>query len=114
MKNWFEKTLGKENVTEEIADKEVYSTDASRIKGSARIVCWVENDKQIHQIILFAKRNKVGLVARGGGSNLVGSAVPDNSVVVDFSRMNKILKKGNDYAIVQPGITIDSTRPLAT
>lgn len=107
MKNFFEKVVGKENVTEEIADKEVYSTDASRIKGSARLIVWVENDKQIHQIVLFAKRNKINLVARGGGTNLVGSAVPDNSVVVDFSRMNKILQIGTDYAIVEPGIIID-------
>ncbi len=110
MKNWFEKIVGAENVSEEIVDKEVYSTDASRIKsaGGTRIVCFVETDKQIHQIILFAKRNKIDIVARGGGSNLVGSAVPDNSIVIDFSKMNKILKVGKDCAIVQPGITIDS------
>ena len=110
MKIWFEKLLGAENVSEEIADKEVYSTDASRVKGvgGARLVCWVETEKQVHQIILFAKRNKIGIVARGGGTNLVGSAVPDNSVVIDFSKMNKILKVGKDFAIVQPGITIDS------
>ncbi len=107
MKNWFEKVVGKENVTEEIADKEVYGTDASRIKGSARIIAWVENEKQVHQIVLFSKRNKLNLVARGGGTNLVGSTVPDNSVVVDFSRMNKILQVGKDYAIVEPGIIID-------
>ena len=107
MKNFFEKVVGSENVTEEIADKEVYGSDASRIKGSARIVVWVENAKQVHKIVLFAKRNKVNIVARGAGSNLVGSAVPDNSIVIDFSKMNKILQVGKDYAIVQPGIIID-------
>ena len=107
MKNWFENLVGKDNVSEEISDKEIYSTDASRIKGNTRIVVYVENDKQIHKIILFAKRNKAGIVARGGGTNLVGSTVPDNSIVVDFSRMNKILEKSGNYAIVQPGITID-------
>ena len=63
MKNWFENLVGKENVSEEISDKEIYSTDASRIKGNTRIVVYVENDKQIHKIILFAKRNKAGIVA---------------------------------------------------
>ena len=107
MKNWFEKTVGKENVSEEISDKEVYGTDSSRIKGNARLVVWVENAKQIHQIILFAKRNKIDLVARGGGTNLVGGCVPENSVVIDFSKMNKILEVGRDFAVVEPGIIVD-------
>lgn len=107
MKDFFETVVGKENISEEIGDKEVYSTDASGIQGRTRLVVWIENPKQAHQIILYAKRTKMNIVARGGGSNLVGGVVPNNSIVMDFSRMNKVLEKDKEYVIVEPGITVD-------
>lgn len=107
MIDFFIRTVGKENVSEEKADLEVYATDASRINGVARLVIWPENAKQIHQIILFAKRANLNLIFRGGGTNLVGATVPKNSVVIDMSKMNRILDVGRDFIIVEPGITVD-------
>ena len=34
---WFERLVGKENISDEIIDLEVYSTDASKIKGKTDI-----------------------------------------------------------------------------
>lgn len=107
MIDFFTRTLGKENVSEEKADLEVYATDSSRINGTARLVLWPENAKQVHQVILFAKRANLNLIFRGGGTNLVGSTVPQNSVVIDMSKMNRILDVGKDFIVVEPGITVD-------
>ncbi len=106
MIDFFRRTLGKENVSEEKADLEVYATDSSRINGVTRLVVWPENAKQIHQIILFAKRANLNLIFRGAGTNMVGAVVPRNSVVIDMGKMNKILDVGKDYIVVEPGINV--------
>lgn len=103
----FEKIVGKENVSEERADKEVYAVDSSRINGNTNLVIWPTEAKQIHQIILFAKRVKLNLIPRGGGTNLVGSTIPNNAIVMDLSKMNKILEIGSNYIVVEPGVIVD-------
>ncbi|MEK6952934.1 MAG: FAD-binding oxidoreductase [Nanoarchaeota archaeon] len=104
---WFENLVGKENVSDEIVDREVYSTDASQIKGRCDKVIWATEVKHLHQIVLYAKRNKLNLIPRGAGTNLVGSCVPDNSVVIDFSKMNKIIALTSNYVVVEPGVVLD-------
>ncbi|MBI2499693.1 FAD-binding oxidoreductase [Candidatus Woesearchaeota archaeon] len=104
---WFENLVGKENVSDEIVDREVYSTDASQIKGKCDKVVWATEVKHLHQIVLYAKRNKLDLIPRGAGTNLVGSCVPDNSVVIDFSKMNKIIALTSNYVVVEPGVILD-------
>ena len=104
---WFEKLVGPENVSDEIVDREVYSTDGSQIKGKTDKVVWVTDAKQINQIIHYCRRHKKHVVARGAGTNLVGGTVPFDSVVLDFSRMNKIEQIGRDYVVVEPGVVLD-------
>jgi len=104
---WFENLVGKENVSDEIVDREVYSTDASQIKGKCDKIIWATEVKHLHQIVLYAKRNKLDLIARGAGTNLVGSCVPDNSIVIDFSKMNKIIALTSNYVVVEPGVILD-------
>ncbi len=111
MNTWFEKLVGKENISDEIIDIEVYSTDGSQIKGKANKVIWVENEKQVHQIVLYARRNKMDVVARGAGTSLVGGVVPFNSIVIDLTKMNK-MTIGKDHAIVEPGVILDDLNSM--
>lgn len=105
---WFENLVGKENVSDEIVDREVYSTDGSGIKGRCDKVIWATGEiKHLHQIVLYAKRNKLDIVSRGAGTNLSGCCVPDNSIVIDFSKMNKILALTSNYVVVEPGVVLD-------
>jgi FAD/FMN-containing dehydrogenase len=103
------KILEKENISTNKLDRLAYSTDASQVSGNAVAVIWPENKQQIQKIIRYVVKNKLNLVPRGAGTGLAGAAVPQDSVVLDFSRMNKILeiniKKG--YCIVQPGVVLD-------
>ncbi|MEK6826574.1 MAG: FAD-binding oxidoreductase [Nanoarchaeota archaeon] len=104
---WFEKLVGKENISDEIIDREIYSTDGSQIKGRADKVIWVTDVKQVHQIVLYARRHEKPITARGAGTNLVGATVPFDALVVDFTKMNKIEAIGKDYVVVQPGVVCD-------
>ena len=109
MISWFERVVGKENVSEEEVDRLAYSTDASQFKGNTKLVVWPRSAAEVHKIILFAKRNKTRLVIRGAGSGLVGGCVPESEVVVDLSRLNRILKI-NEYErsfIVESGVVLN-------
>lgn len=82
-----------------------YSTDASMIEGKAFSVIFPKSAQEISQII----RNSAGITIRGGGSGLVGGAVPQNCVVVDLSKMNKILNFDREKVIVEveAGVLLD-------
>ena len=82
-----------------------YSTDASMIPGNATGVLFPKSAEEISRII----RGGSNFVVRGGGTGLVGGAVPLNSVVLDLSKMNKIINLDRDKKIVEvePGIILD-------
>ena len=96
----------KSQASQEDIDKIAYSSDASNLKGKPYMVVWPENKKDIHTIILYAKRNRLTIVPRGAATNLVGGTVPTDSIVLDFSKMDKFEIRG-DQAIVQPGVVLD-------
>ena len=91
------------------AEKEAllaYNSDASQVRGTALAVVWPESRGDVQGIVEFALKHKIDIVARGAATRLAGAAVPQNSIVVDLSRMNKIIEinKREKYAIVEPGI----------
>lgn len=99
-------SLGSENVSQKEVDRIAYSSDASRIRGEADTIVWPRTAEDIRQVISYAKRHKLNVVPRGAGTGLAGGAVPQNSVVIDFSNMDKFAVK-NGVAVVQPGVVLD-------
>jgi len=58
-------------------------------------------------VVTFLYHEGISYVARGSGTNLSGGTVPlNNGVVIEFSRMNKILEIDleNERALVEPGV----------
>lgn len=108
------KLLTETNISEKEIDKLAYSTDSSALEGSASLILWPTTREQVHQIILYAKRNKRDLIARGSGTNLTGSTIPNNSIIMDLSKMNRILEasKSSLYVIVQPGVILYNLNKL--
>lgn len=100
--------VGEENYADSNTDKLAYSTDASRIEGNATAIVYPRTAEQVRQLIRYADRTGLDLVARGAGTGLAGGAVPRNSVIVDFSRMRRIKKidarKMN--VVVEPGVVL--------
>ena len=99
--------VGKENVLWKDVDLTVYSYDAGLGKGKADLVAFVDNSDQVAQIVSVLYKEGISYVARGSGTNLTGGTVPlEGGVVIEFSRMNRILEIDieNERVVVEPGI----------
>ena len=108
IKNHLEAIFGKEDVISDDSFLLAYSTDASQIPGSAKYVVFPHETDQIRRLILFASRYQIGLVPRGGGTGLVGGAVPNDDIVVDLSKMIRVsnFDKNNKIIWVEPGVIL--------
>ncbi len=102
-----QRIVGKENVLWKDVDLAVYGYDAGLVKGKADLVAFVDNSDQVAQIVSLLCKEGISYVARGSGTNLTGGTVPlDGGVVIEFSRMNRILEIDieNERVVVEPGI----------
>ncbi len=105
--------LPHQNVLSGIEERYTYSFDASESQSAnskiADAVVFVENIKQIQEIVRIANKYKTPIICRGAGTNTVGSCIPVNGgIILNFSKMNKILELNpqNMTIKVQPGITV--------
>jgi len=67
------------------------------------------NTKEVSKIIRFADKNRVPVFPRGGGTGLVGGAVPTrDGIVISLERMIKVeIDKDNLMADAQAGVTLE-------
>lgn len=99
--------VGSENVTTSHVDCLAYSRDMSIHAGVPQAIVFVDNTEQVSEIAKLANQEKIPVVARGTGSSVTGAVLPiKGGVVLDFTRMNSVLKinKADGYCIVQPGV----------
>ena len=85
------------------------SYDATKLSGSPAAVVWPLSTEEVARLVKLANREKFAVVARGAASGLTGGAVPAaGSVVVDFTRMDRILDidRRNLTALVEPGVVV--------
>tara|TARA_Y100000310_G_scaffold162257_1_gene162251 strand:+ start:7104 stop:8855 length:1752 start_codon:yes stop_codon:yes gene_type:complete len=82
-----------------------YNTDASRLVGKAKKVVF---PKTIGEVQKLVQTSEVDIVPRGAGSGVMGGVIPDNSIVVDMSKMDKVSNFDllNKVVHVEAGITI--------
>lgn len=96
-------------ITENIDEK--YQSDVlGRLKGCADTVVFPVSTEEVSQIMKYAWENNIPVTPRGAGTNLVGSTVPiRGGIVLDLSRMNRILELDEDTmtAVVEPGIFLE-------
>ncbi len=66
-----------------------------------------ENTEEVSEIVKIANKYKIHMVPRGGGADLVGGSVSEGGILIDLTRMNKILEINEDdyYYIVECGVT---------
>lgn len=101
------KIFGRENASSDVKDLLAYSFDASDVEGSPKAVVWPRDSRQVSGLMEYCGRNSVSVFPRGAGTNLSGGAVPLNGVVVDFSRMNRILEFTGNSVTVEPGVVLE-------
>ncbi|MFA7343308.1 MAG: FAD-linked oxidase C-terminal domain-containing protein [Terrimicrobiaceae bacterium] len=86
--------------------RKLYATDASEYQEMPAAVVFPKDESDVREIILFANRNRIGIIPRTAGTSLAGQVV-GSGIVVDLSRhFNRILgiDKEARRARVQPGV----------
>lgn len=65
--------------------------------------------QQISAILTLANEHRIALFPRGGGTGLVGGAVPSiDGIILSMERMNKIeIDMGNVMAVAEAGVTLE-------
>lgn len=102
--------LGSDKVLRDSSQCLCSSFDSTNIADDVVICSAVvlpESTEDIVNVMKFAYEYEVPVVARGAGTNLVGACLPKKGgIVMDFSRMNRILEINpeNLTATVEPGV----------
>lgn len=79
--------------------------DLSKVVG----IVFPINTGEVVELMAYAKERSLSVIARGADSGLTGATTPmDKELIVDFSRMNKILDFDLDTLTltVEPGVTL--------
>ncbi|MEM0232759.1 MAG: FAD-binding oxidoreductase [Candidatus Nezhaarchaeales archaeon] len=101
--------VGPENVIDSKPALLIYSKDASPMRGKVPIaVVRPSSTEEVQRIILWANETRTPLYPRSGGTSLWGAIpVVEGSVVVDLSRMNRVINidERNLVCVVEPAIT---------
>jgi len=96
-----------------------YSRDLSLVSPRApRCVVWPRSVEEVKRVVEAANEFLFSLVPVSSGSpHLRGETVPkvDNSVIVDLSRMNRVLRvdRKNRVVMVEPGVTFKQLKAEA-
>ena len=83
-------------------------------KAVADIVVWAHSPEQLKQVVEIASEARVPLVARGGGTGNYAQCVPlAGGIVVDITRMRRILELDGGHAVVEPGTRLGELKAAA-
>ena len=101
--------VGEENISTKLEDQRSYSTDASQLEGVAEAIVWPTSIEQIRRIIRLANIRTFNIVPRGAGTSLEGGTIPNNSIVLDLNKLDRIiaLHRNEHYVLVEPGVTLN-------
>lgn len=103
-----ESALEGELFTDEVT-RRLYATDASAYREMPVAVAVPRTEKDIEQLIRFARENGTSVIPRTAGTSLAGQVV-GGGIVVDVSKyFNQIIEvnAAEGWALVQPGIVRD-------
>jgi len=85
----------------------VYECDGLTVHSARPIAVVLPRSRQeVQRIVKVCREHAVPFVPRGAGTGLSGGALSDGGVVIEFSRMNRIIEVNvaDRYAVVEPGV----------
>ncbi|TFF94795.1 MAG: FAD-binding oxidoreductase [Promethearchaeota archaeon] len=101
--------VGLDHITDKDFMKAAYSrnVDPAFPDRWADMIVRPQNTEEISEIVKIANRYKIHMVPRGGGADLVGGSVTEGGILLDLTRLNKIIKihENDFYCEVECGIT---------
>ncbi len=88
---------------------EDYSEDMAGFRKVPAAVVKPESEEQVQEIVRIAARHRIPLIPRGGGSSLTGAVVGRGALILDLSKMNRILKVDllNWYVHCEVGLVLE-------
>jgi glycolate oxidase len=98
---------GAEYVDTGPAELVVFESDGLTLhRARPGCVVYPANTEECSKIITACGRHEIPVVPRGAGTGLSGGAISDGGVILQLSRMNRILiiHPEDRYAVVQPGV----------
>lgn len=95
-----------------LAPSKKYSTDRSPYEIKPTAVAIPVDERDVVDLVNYARANTISITARGAGSNLSGSAV-GNGLIVDFTRMNFIQELSGKTMRVGPGVIFNDINKKA-
>jgi glycolate oxidase len=85
--------------------RRIYSVDASHYEMEPAAVACPNDAHDVREVMRYSFLAKVPVTGRGSGTGLLGQALSENGLVLDFSKhMNRIIEMSDNYVVVQPGI----------
>lgn len=107
-----QKIVGPKNISIDREKRKAHSKDKSYYAGVLPdIVVWPKNTDEVSEIAKICFVNSIPLTAWGGGTSLMGNSIPiKKGIVVNLTRMNKLLEVSKEgfQVIVEPGIICDN------
>lgn len=96
------KIVGRDAVLHTPEDLAVYSFDGTFVEGNPGVIVLPESSEQVSQVVQLAAAERLPVVARGMGSGLAAGSIPmpEGSIVVSLTRMNRILEIDSQNATV--------------
>lgn len=113
------KVLKKDNILFREEERYCYAEDSANIRRTVSLpdlVVFVESIEEVQHIVKYANIHNIPIISRGAGTNMVGSCVcTDGGIVLNFSKMNKILDFNPDDMTmkVQPGVVLADIKAMA-
>lgn len=112
LRDYFVDIVGEKNVIlpssggEKLQD---YLKDMAEYPSQPLIVLRPETTEQVARIVAHANKTRTPVVARGAATSLTGASSAHGWIVIDFTRMKKILKIDtvNWYAHVEAGVVLE-------
>lgn len=95
--------LGRDSVLTTPEDLAVYSYDGTFAEGNPGIIVLPQTTEQVSQVLQLAVKTQLPIVPRGMGSGLAAGSIPipEGSIVICLTRMNRILELDTQNATVQ-------------
>jgi D-lactate dehydrogenase (cytochrome) len=91
--------------------------DESRCVGSAEALALPRTEKELCVALAVARERGWAVTVQGGRTGLTGGAVPDGGLIINLTRMNRVLglrqtADGKFIGIVQPGVVLQDLRRM--
>lgn len=103
--------VGENNVVTAKVDRVAYARDLTPYFSLPDLIVFPETRDHVIEILKVVSKEGIPITPRGGGASFQGSSLPvRGGIVLDLSRMNKILEISKDdmLAIVQPGVRYET------